>query len=85
MKTVNYSALNKEIIVEHNIVRRNPSVYIEKLKAHLKYFRGDVIYKPGCLPLRTYEGKASYEDAIEFLQRQKPVEDLTRIKIIVNS
>jgi len=75
-KNVNYSALIKEIMAEHNIVRKNPSVYIEKLKTHLKYFRGDIIYKPGCFPLRTYEGKACYEDAIEFLQRQKPVNEL---------
>jgi len=72
-KIVDYTALAKEIINEHNLVRANPILYVEKLQSYLKYFKGDVLEKPGNHPLRTYEGKAAFLEAIEALQRQKPV------------
>lgn len=75
-KIVDYETLAREIVIEHNLIRTNPAEYVEKLKAQLKYFKGDVLHKPRNNPIRTYEGKAAYEEAIEFLHRQKPVDKL---------
>jgi hypothetical protein len=72
-QTLNYSDLEIYILEEQNRVRTRPQEYIDKLKESLKYFRGDVLYKPGEDPVKTFEGKSGFEEAIEFLSRQKPV------------
>jgi hypothetical protein len=76
-KVINYEALAKEVVEEHNLIRTNPAAYVEKIKAQLKYFKADVLIRPGYIPVKTYEGKAAFEEAIEFLKRQKPVGKLT--------
>jgi uncharacterized protein YkwD len=74
---INYEELTKQLIEEHNKVRADPSSYIPKLENHIKYFRGDVLARPGSHAIKTHEGKAAYEEAIEFLKRQMPVGLLT--------
>lgn len=76
-KQINYEELAKAVFEEHQKVRTDPTSYIEKLENTMKYFRGDVLAKPGEDALQTYEGKAAFEEAIEFLKRQKPVNALT--------
>jgi hypothetical protein len=73
VKEVDYMTLAKEVVNEHNLIRSDPAAYAEKLKAQLKYFKSDVLHRPANIPIRTYEGKAAFEEAIEFLHRQKPV------------
>lgn len=76
-KSFDYEGLSKSILTEHNRIRQDPQSYIPILKQYLKYFKGDVIYKPKEVPVQTYEGPAVYEEAIAFLKKQKPVEALT--------
>lgn len=75
-KELSYLDLAKAVFEEHNKVRTDPSSYIEKLENCMKHFRGDILYLPGEDGLQTYEGKAAYEEAIEFLKRQIPVNPL---------
>lgn len=77
MTSTNFDELTKQIIDEHNKVRTDPQSYIEKLENNMKYFRGDVFAKPGEDSIQTNEGKAAYEEAIEFLKRQKAIPTLT--------
>lgn len=73
---INFEDLSKQLIEEHNKVRKNPQSYIEKLENHMKYFRSDVLARPGSHAVKTHEGKAAYDEAIEFLKRQMPVGEL---------
>jgi uncharacterized protein YkwD len=71
---INYDSLAKQVIDEHNKIRTDPSSYIEKLHSCLSYFRGEkLLHKPGEEAIETYEGKPAFEEAIDFLKRQKPI------------
>src|SRR4051812_27992052 len=72
----NYKELAMLIIEEHNKIRQDPSSYIEKAEEFMKYIKGDILSVPGEEPLQTYEGKAAYIEAIEFLKNQEPVHSL---------
>lgn len=73
----NYEEFAYKVIQEHNKVRTDPSSYIEKIQNLMKHFRGNVLYKPREDPVNTYEGKAAFDEAIEFLRKQHPVDALT--------
>ena len=73
----NFEELTKQVIEEHNKLRENPYSYVEKLEAQLKFFKEDVLYRPNEDPIKTFEGKAAYEEAIEFLKKQLPINVLT--------
>lgn len=77
VNNVDYESLIRDLIEEHNRIRTDPSSYIEKLENTMKYFRGDILAKPGSVAVKTNEGKAAFEEALEFLKRQKPVSALT--------
>lgn len=64
------------IIDEHNKVRTDPESYIEKIHNTMKYFRGEILSRPGEDQIKSFEGKAAFEEAIEFLKRQKPINKL---------
>ena len=71
---INFESLAKQVIDEHNKIRTDPSYYIEKLHSCLSYFRGEkLLHKPGEEAIETYEGKPAFEEAIDFLKRQKPI------------
>lgn len=72
-KAINFEEVSKQLAEEHNKVRANPSSYIEKLENSIKYFRGEVIMRPGEDPIQTAEGKEAFLNAIEFLKNQQPV------------
>jgi uncharacterized protein YkwD len=72
----NYEQLEKEILYVHNQLRRNPQSFIPKLRESLSHFRDKIYHKPGEDPIQTYEGPEAIEDAIQFLQNQKPVKEL---------
>lgn len=74
---VDYIELVNSVLTEHNRVRQDPASYIPILLEHLKYFKGDVLYKPKEIPVQTFEGIAAVEDAIQFLKKQKPMDALT--------
>lgn len=75
--TIDFEKLSESILTEHNRIRQDPQSYIPLLKDYLKHFKDDVLHKPKEAPLQTYEGKAAFEEAIQFLKKQKPLEALT--------
>jgi len=69
--------LKKEIVEEHNKVRENPKSYIPVCEKYIKYFKGNILNKPGLdYGIETNEGKDAYSECIEFLKKQKPVQAL---------
>jgi uncharacterized protein YkwD len=71
------TTLLREIVEEHNKIRKNPKSYIPYLEEHMKQFKGDVRYIPGSkVGLQTNEGKAAYEECINFLKKQSPLGEL---------
>jgi uncharacterized protein YkwD len=75
---INYESLAKQVIEEHDKIRTDPHSYVEKLHKCLSYFKGEKLFhKPGEEAIETYEGKSAFNEALEFLKRQKPVGSLT--------
>lgn len=68
--------LEKLIFEEQNKVRVDPQSYIEKLKESMQYFKGEILHKPNEDAIKTFEGISAYEEAVEFLSRQNPVNEL---------
>ena len=72
-----FEQLKNEVIVESNRIRRNPKAYITILEEYLKNFDGNILTRPDkeeCL--ETQEGPRAYKEAIEFLKRQKPINEM---------
>jgi len=68
-------SFEKELFEELNILRTNPKKYADKIRTYLKYFEGKVINIPGRKAgIATVEGPRAYEDAINYLDRQKVLE-----------
>ena len=75
--TVDYRRIEREVLVELNAVRANPSAYAAHLSALLPLFNGNLIKKPGMnVSIRTNEGAAAVREAISALQHQAPVPPL---------
>lgn len=72
--TLFLSPLENEILAELNYARQNPKAYSDKLLERLTKFNGYLYYStPNSIPLKTAEGVAAVEEAIEFLNSQKPL------------
>ncbi|CAD8077000.1 unnamed protein product [Paramecium primaurelia] len=71
------SKISKEAFEYLNKLRQNPQIAISKLQEQLKLFKGNIVYKPGEIPLQTNEGPKVVNECIQFLQNQKPVGPLT--------
>eukprot|EP00315_Gephyrocapsa_oceanica_P043257 CAMPEP_0185532626 /NCGR_PEP_ID=MMETSP1366-20130426/108039_1 /TAXON_ID=38817 /ORGANISM="Gephyrocapsa oceanica, Strain RCC1303" /LENGTH=353 /DNA_ID=CAMNT_0028144349 /DNA_START=64 /DNA_END=1122 /DNA_ORIENTATION=- len=70
----------RDLFAEHNIARTTPSVYADTLAQLLPYFRSaTVLDLPGGTDLRMEEGKAAFEEAIDFLREQRPLAPLTTL------
>ena len=50
------SKISQEAFEYLNKLRQNPKLAIPKLQEHLKLFKGNILYKPGEIPLQTNEG-----------------------------
>lgn len=70
---VNHEELRQKIFEEHNKLRTDPKSYIEVLEKHLTFYKGDVVYKTGEVPVQSHEGVNAVQNAIEFLRSQEPV------------
>ena len=69
--------LKKEVINETNRIRTNPKSYIPILETYIKYFDGNILEKPDTdTGIETQEGAFAYQEAINFLKSQKPIEPL---------
>jgi uncharacterized protein YkwD len=60
--------LPTSLINEINTVRREPEKYIAILENDKTYFKDNILYRPNEDPLRTQEGPAAHDEAIEFLK-----------------
>ena len=71
---------NRKLLEEINSLRTNPSGYakkIEKLKSH---FEGDIYKLEDGTKIKTQEGGAAYDEAINFLKSAEAVGKLTSSK-----
>ena len=62
------SRLEADIVLEHNLVRQNPSQYAAYLDDLRPYFDGLLLKLPGEIALRTQEGVRAVDEAIAFLR-----------------
>jgi uncharacterized protein YkwD len=61
-----------EVVREMNLARQNPALYasfIEELRGQMQ---GNLLVRPGRIPLRTKEGIRALDDAIRFLRSAAP-------------
>jgi hypothetical protein len=65
-----------EFVKQHNLLRKDPKSFIQKLDENKKYFRENLFAKPGENYMMTNEGSAGYDTAKEFLKTQKAVGSL---------
>lgn len=67
----------EQVLVEMNLARTDPPQYAEFLRELRQQFQGDSYYIPGySVAIRTIEGPAAVDEAIDFLTRQKPLPPL---------
>ena len=70
-------SFERELVEQINLLRTNPKKFAEKLNKYLSYFKGNVLNIPDRpLGISTIEGPKAYKDAINYLERQKPLEPL---------
>lgn len=63
---------------EINKLRTNPAKYADTLKKYLDWFEGKILKIPDRPQgVKTQEGKAAFQEAIEWLKTQKPVDPIT--------
>lgn len=63
------SSLEKAILEETNVLRRDPRGYANKLIQLRPSYQGKIIHRPGQVSILTQEGVAALDEAIEALQR----------------
>lgn len=77
MSSIDFVEMRNQILIEHNRVRVDPKSYIPLVEAQMKLLKDKILFRPGEVPIETNEGPTAYEEAINFLKRQKPIESLT--------
>ena len=70
-------AIEDAIVVEHNRARQDPKGYAVHLEALRRQFDGDLIRFPGEQSVRTREGVAAVDEAIDYLKKATPLPALT--------
>jgi len=70
----------KDILAELNLAREHPRRYAEILENEKKYFRGNMLKRPGRIALRTAEGVKAFDEAIRYLRKIKPCPPLRASK-----
>ena len=73
---IDLQKLSEQIFQEHNLLRKDPKSYIEKLTKAENYYKDKIFRHPSEIPIETYEGLDGIKNAIEFLKNQKPVKEL---------
>ena len=80
-----FNHFREELYELHNILRRDPHSFVPVLEKEMSQIREKILYRPGETPLQLAEGKPAYEDAIAFLNKQKPVSELLRNEFLEDS
>ena len=76
-------SFERELFDELNELRADPQKYANKVKKYLSYFEGKVLNIPGRKNgLATVEGPRGYEDTVNYLSRQKPLDAFTPSKAL---
>ena len=66
-----------ELLKELNSLRKNPSLYADKILSYKKYFKGNNLKLPGVEGItQTEEGPAAYDEAAKYLKSIKPLEEV---------
>ena len=77
-------SFDRELVDEVNNLRSDPKKFADKIKKYLDYFEGKVLKVPGRKAgIQTHEGPKAYEEAINYLSRQSPVEPLSPSKALL--
>lgn len=71
------NSFEKQVLAELNLARQNPLEYAGILSELRKNYRGRELRLAGNSPIVTAEGAAAVDDAIAFLQSQKPLGAVT--------
>jgi len=70
------SELDWSVFEMTNKLRSDPLYFVDYLEDRLQYFKGKLLWLPGKNGLRTMEGEAAVNDAIDFLKTIEPVAEL---------
>lgn len=77
------SGLEAAVLAEINFARTRPRDYAERLREYRRYFRGKVVWYPGNPDgLQTAEGVRAVDEAIDFLERQRPLEPIAPAELL---
>lgn len=78
--------LESAVIAEINFARANPKTYARRLRDYRKGFEGRIVRYPGNPDgLRTSEGVAAVDEAIRFLERQKPLGPVAASRLLARA
>ncbi|MGK6355348.1 CAP domain-containing protein [Sphingomonas sp. DT-207] len=70
-------AIEAEVLAEINFARQNPQAYADDLREYRSYFDGRLVFLPGDENgMITSEGTRAVDEAIAFLERQRPLPPL---------
>lgn len=69
-------AIELEIVAELNLARTRPEEYARVLRDYRKFIRGTYLERPGEITVVLNEGAKAVDEAIAFLEKQKPVPPL---------
>ena len=72
----NLSKLEQEVVAELNLARTQPKAYAKFLAEYAKHYNGQDVRFPGEVTVTTNEGVAAVNEAIKFLNIQKPLQKL---------
>jgi len=71
----------KDIILEMNMLRHNPSAYTQKHILWMRvFYHGKVLEIPGKTPFKTHEGVEAFDECLEALKKAEPAPPLTPSK-----
>ncbi|MEI6141410.1 MAG: CAP domain-containing protein, partial [Mariniphaga sp.] len=73
----NLSKLEQEVFAELNLARTQPKTYAKFLVEYAKHYSGMDVRFPEEVTMTTNEGVAAVNEAIKFLNTQKPLQKLT--------
>lgn len=83
--SVDWAQVEHDFYVELNNLRKDPSSIIPHLEAIRKQFKGEVLYRPGEIPLQTCEGVVAIDECIEELKKAEPLGPVERVNSLDNA
>lgn len=76
-------ALEDAVLQRINFARQHPQAYAQQLRTYRTWFRGNILYLPGERDgVYLEEGVAAVDEAIAFMERQKPLSPLSRGELL---